>query len=142
MIGLLVIFGVIYALSRDSQPTGAAPAGSPLVADPNSSPVEPAKPATGESEAGIPSGGTTNQTANTNENANASPSPAQGEIPTDIGANVNDNTNANSNPKKPSPSPAQTVDEEPPPPPTPKATNPPIPKASVAPTLASTPEAP
>lgn len=146
MIGLLVIFGVIYAFSRDPQPTGAAPAGSPLVADPNSSPVEPAKPASGESEAGIPSGGTTNQTANINENANTSPSPAQGEIPTDIGANINANTNANSNSntQKPSPSPTRTVvEEEPPPPPRPSATNPPLPKPSVAPTIAAaTPELP
>lgn len=141
MIGLLVIFGVIYALSRDSQPTGAAPAGSPLVADPNSSPVEPTKPATGESEAGIPSGGTTNQTANSN--ANASPSPESAELPTDIGnINANENTNENSNNKKPSPSPTRTVDEEPPPPPLPTATNPPVPKPSVAPTIASTPELP
>ena len=139
IIGLVVIFGVIYAFSRESQPTGAAPSGSPLVADPNSSPVEPAKPATGESEAGIPSGGTTTQSANSNANANASPSPAQGEIPTDIGANINDNTSENS--KKPSPSPARTVDEEPPPP-LPTATNPPIPKPSVKPTIASTPESP
>jgi hypothetical protein len=139
MIGLLVIFGVIYALSRDSQPTGAAPAGSPLVADPNSSPVEPAKPATGESEAGIPSGGTTNQTANSNANASASPESA--ELPTDIGnTNANEHTNENSNTKKPLPSPTRTVDEEPPPPPLPTATNPPIPKPSVAPTIASTPE--
>ena len=143
MIGLLVIFGVIYALSRDSQPTGAAPAGSPLVADPNSSPVEPAKPATGESEAGIPSGGSTNPSVNSNENANTSPSPAQGEIPTEIGANINDNTNANSSTKKPSPSPAGTVEEEePPPPPRPSATNPPLPKPTVAPTIVATPELP
>lgn len=139
MIGLLVIFGVIYALSREPQPTGAAPAGSPLVADPNSSPVEPAKPATGESEAGIPSGGTTNQTANINENANASPSPVQGEIPTNVGANINENTNENSNSKKPSPSPNRTVEEEePPPPPKPTATNPSVPKPS--PTMAATPQ--
>jgi serine/threonine protein kinase len=143
MIGLLVIFGVIYAFSRDPQPTGAAPAGSPLVADPNSSPVEPAKPATGESEAGIPSGGTTNQTATTNENANTSASPTPGESPSDVGININanDNTNENSNTKKPSPSPTRTVEEEPPPP-LPTATNPPIPKPSVAPTIASTPELP
>ena len=139
MVGLLIIFGVIYALSRDPQPTGAAPAGSPLVADPNSSPVEPAKPATGESEAGIPFGGTTNQTANSN--ANASASPASAELGTDIGANINDNTNENSNTKKPLPSPTRTVAEEPPPP-LPTATNPPIPKPSVAPTTASTPESP
>jgi cytoskeletal protein RodZ len=143
VIGLLVIFGVIYAFSRDPQPTGAAPAGSPLVADPNSSPVEPASPATGQSEAGIPSGGTTNRTANSNDNANTSASPAVGELPGDVGANINgnDNSNGNSNTKKPSPAPTRTVDEEPPPP-LPTATNPPIPKPSVAPTITSTPEMP
>jgi eukaryotic-like serine/threonine-protein kinase len=140
MIGLLVIFGVIYALSRDSQPTGAAPAGSPLVADPNSSPVEPVKPATGESEAGIPSGGNTNPTANTNENANTSASPEVGVSPIDIGDNANVNTNENSN-KKPAASPTQSVEVEPPPP-LPIKTNPPLPKPSVAPTTASTPELP
>jgi len=139
VIGLLVIFGVIYAFSRDPQPTGAAPAGSPLVADPNSSPVEPASPATGQSEAGIPSGGNTNQTANSNVNANAAASPAAGELPGEVGnINGNDNSNGNSNTKKPSPSPTRTVDEEPPPP-LPTATNPPIPKPSVAPTIASPP---
>src|SRR5258705_7183362 len=119
MIGLLVIFGVIYAFSRDPQPTGAAPAGSPLVADPNSSPVEPAKPATGESEAGIPSGGSTNQNANTN--ANASASPALGGSPIEPGDNLNanQNTNENSNTKKSSPSPTRSVEVEPPPPPRP-----------------------
>jgi serine/threonine-protein kinase len=142
VIGLLVIFGVIYALSRNPQPTGAAPAGSPLVADPNSSPVEPASPATGQSEAGIPSGGNTNQTANSNANANASASPELGGLPGDLGANINGNgnTNGNSNTKKPSPSPIR-VDEEPPPP-LPTATNPPIPKPSLAPTIASSPELP
>ncbi len=137
VIGLLVIFGVIYAFSRDPQPTGAAPAGSPLVADPNSSPVEPASPATGQSEAGIPSGGNTNQTANSNVNANAAASPAAGELPGDVGnINGNDNSNGNSNTRKPSPSPTRTVDEEPPPP-LPTATNPPVPKPSVAPTITS-----
>src|SRR5258705_891680 len=141
VIGLLVIFGVIYAFSRDPQPTGAAPAGSPLVADPNSSPVEAASPATGQSESGIRSGGTPNQTANGNENANTSASPTVGELPVDVGANINGNDNSNSNTKKPSPAPTRTVDEEPPPP-LPTATNPPIPKPSVAPTISSTPERP
>ncbi|MGH9874242.1 MAG: protein kinase domain-containing protein [Pyrinomonadaceae bacterium] len=140
VIGLLVIFGVIYALSREPQPTGAAPAGSPLAADPNSSPVEPAKPATGESEAGIPSGGSTNPTANTNENANTSASPEHGVSPSEIDPNINLNTNENSN-GRPLPSPTRTVEVEPPPP-LPTATNPPVPKPSVAPTTASTPELP
>jgi serine/threonine-protein kinase len=141
MIGLLVIFGVIYALSRDPQPTGAAPAGSPLAADPNSSPVEAASPPTGESESGIPSGGSTNQNANANVNASASPELA--ESPGDVGDNLNANVNTNENSnKKPLPTPTRSVEEEPPPPPLPTATNPPIPKPSIAPKTAATPEAP
>jgi hypothetical protein len=142
VIGLLVIFGVIYALSREPQPTGAAPSGSPLAADPNSSPVEPATPPTGQSEAGIPSGGTTNQTSNTNLNANTSATPEPGASPADVvDINANDNTNVNSNTRKPLPSPTRSIEEEPPPP-LPTATNPPVPKPSVAPTKASTPELP
>lgn len=135
LIGLLVLFGVIYAFTRNTQPTEAN-TGAPLSADPNSSPVEPVKPPTGAAEAGIPSGGSTNQNANVNANVSASPSP--GETPIDGGANINanDNTNQNSNSAKPSPT--KTVEVEPPPP-LPTATNPPLPKPSVAPTTASTP---
>ncbi len=142
MIGLLVIFGVIYAFSRNPQPTGATPSGSPLTADPNSSPVEPAKPPTGASEAGIPAGGTTNQSANANQNANVSASPTASETPIDLGG-ANQNANGNSNNGKPStlplPSPTKSV-EVAPPLPSPAATKPPLPKPSVAPTTASTPE--
>jgi serine/threonine-protein kinase len=141
MIGLVVIFGVIYAFSRNSQPTNATTPGPALAADPNSSPVEPAKPPTGESEAGIPAGGTTNQSANTN--ANTSPSPASSASPDEIGGvnlNANENTNQNSiSAKTPSPalpSPTRSIDAEPPPP-SPKATNPPLPKPTVAASSAS-----
>jgi serine/threonine-protein kinase len=137
MIGLLVIFGVIYAFTRNSQPTNATTPGPTLAADPNSSPVEPAKPPTGESEAGIPAGGTTNQAVNANINANTSASPGPDETPSDIGGvnlNANDNANENSNTKKPAtsplPSPTRSVDEEPPPP-APTATKPPLPKPSL-----------
>jgi serine/threonine protein kinase len=143
MIGLLVIFGVIYAFSRNSQPAEANTNSSPLTADPNSSPVEPAKPPTGASEAGIPAGGATDQTANANENANVSTSPIPS--PTDIGGlnpEVNDNTNDNSNSNKPSasplPSPTRSVDVGPPPP-MPSATKPPLPKPSVPAVSAATP---
>jgi serine/threonine protein kinase len=138
LIGLVVLFAVIYAFTRNTQPTEAN-TGSPLAADPNSSPVEPAKPPTGAAETGIPSGGSTNQNANVNANVSASPSPD--ETPIDAGANINanDNTNQNSNSAKPSPT--KTVDVEPPPP-LPTATNPPLPKPSVAPTTASTPNQP
>ena len=81
MIGLLVIFGVIYAFTRNSQPTNATTPGPTLTADPNSSPVEAASPATGESEAGLPAGGTTNTSANANANADTSPSPEIGASP-------------------------------------------------------------
>jgi serine/threonine-protein kinase len=141
MIGLLVIFGVIYAFTRNSQPTNATTSGSTLAADPNSSPVEPAKPPTGESEAGIPAGGTTIQSANTN----TSVSPEVSESPKDIGGvnlNANDNANENSNTRKatlPLPSPTRQVDVEPPLP-SPTATKPPQAKPTLPPPNASPPE--
>ena len=145
MIGLLVIFGVIYAFTRNSQPTNATTPGTTLAADPNSSPVEPAKPPTGESEAGIPAGGNTNQGSNPSINANTSASPEPSESPSDIGGvnlNANDNANENSNTKKPPnlplPSPTRSVDEEPPPP-APSATKTPLPKPTVPPASSSPP---
>ena len=145
MIGLLVIFGVIYAFTRNSQPTGATTTGSTLAADPNSSPVEPAKPPTGESESGIPAGGTTDQTANANVNANTSPTPVSSESPIDGGFNpsINDNANENSNTGKPATSPlaspTQSINVGPPPPLS-TATKPSLPKPSVPPTTAATPD--
>src|SRR5882672_3940805 len=132
-IGLLVIFGVIYAFTRNSQPANPTTTGSTLAADPNSNPVEPAKPPTGQSEAGIPAGGSTNQAVNPNANTNTSASPAG--TPSDIGGiNLNDNANENSNTKKapvpPLPSPTQQVGAEAPQLPSPKATKPPLPKPS------------
>jgi serine/threonine-protein kinase len=133
IIGLLVIFGVIYAFTRNSQPTTATTPDPTLVADPNSSPVEPAKPPTGAAEAGIPSGGATDQPANPNVNASASPSPTSSETPIDLGgvtpaenANTNENSNKK-NPTLPTPSPAKSVEDEPPPP-APTATKTPVPK--------------
>jgi serine/threonine-protein kinase len=145
MIGLLVIFGVIYAFTRNSQPTNATTSGSTLAADPNSSPVEPAKPPTGESEAGIPAGGTTSQSANTNTNTNTSVSPEVSGSPNDSGGvnlNANDNANENSNTRKgtlPLPSPTRQVDAEPPLP-SPTATKSPQAKPTLPPPNASPPE--
>jgi serine/threonine protein kinase len=103
-IGLLVIFGVIYAFTRNSQPTNATAPGSALTADPNSSPVEPAKPPTGEAEAGVAAGSSTNPAINSNANTSASPEPSASvnEIP-GVDPNANVNTNENSNTRKPSP---------------------------------------
>jgi serine/threonine-protein kinase len=145
MIGLLVIFGVIYAFTRNSQPTNATTPSPALAADPNSSPVEPAKPPTGESESGIPSGGTTSQPVNVNANVEASPAPSGS--PNEIGnenvnANVNTNQNANTNKPAPSPlpSPTRSVEDDDPPPPAPTATKAPAPKPT-APAASASPSA-
>ncbi len=142
MIGLLVIFGVIYAFTRNSQPTSATTPGSTLTADPNSSPVEAASPATGQSETGIAAGGTTNQSVNAN--ADASPSPE--EVPgVDVNANANQSANDNSNKSGtlPLPSPTRSIiEDEPPPPPSPAATKPALPKPTQTQPSASPPVIP
>jgi serine/threonine-protein kinase len=124
MVGLLVVFGVIFAFTRNSPPaTQATPSASPLVADPNSQPVEAVSPPTGASEAGIPSGGVTNQNLNDNS---AAPSPTQ---PVDEpGANTNTNQ---SSPEIETPSPEATATpEKEKPTPLPAATVP-VPKPSL-----------
>ncbi|HAF21719.1 MAG TPA: hypothetical protein DCK93_02220 [Blastocatellia bacterium] len=147
MIGLLVIFAVIYAFTRNSQPATATPQGSTLAADPNSQPVEPASPPTGQSEAGIPSGGVTNQNANqnTNVNANLAASPSPTENPDGVANdNLNANANENTNSRKlstPLPSPTRSVDVELPLP-SPTATKPPAPKPTLPPPAASPPDTP
>lgn len=129
MIGLLVIFGVIYAFTRNSQaPTPVTPA-SPLSADPNSQPVEAATPPTGQSEAGIPVGGQTNENANVNSNTSPSPSPTED-------PNQAPNVNLNDNQNAPLPTPTRQVIEELPSP-SPKATNPPVPTPRLPPPSAS-----
>jgi serine/threonine-protein kinase len=131
VIGLLVVFAVIYAFTRNSQPTPPT-TGSALAADPNSSPVEPTKPPTGEAEAGIPAGGAAPPT---NANANVSASPAATETPTDVvNPDINANTNANKNP--PLPSPTRPAEAEP----SPTATKTPTPKPTLPPPLASPPD--
>jgi serine/threonine-protein kinase len=106
---LLVVFAVIYAFTRNSEPgsgTNANQAQSTLAADPNGQPVQPAQPPTGTSEEGIPSGGAikpaANENTNKNSNANAqiSPTPLV-EVNETPSANVNENANANSNRKAP-----------------------------------------
>jgi serine/threonine-protein kinase len=128
IIGLLVIFGVIYAFTRNSQTTNQTSTGSTLAPDPNSQPVEAVSPPTGRSEAGIPVGGSTTQNANVNANVSSAPSPT--EDPNSIGgldpnANANENANSRKSPTLPSPSPRIVIDE---PPPSPAPTKPPPPK--------------
>ena len=143
--GLLVVFAVIYFFTRNAetgtQQNGNQPA---LVADPNSKPVEPAQPATGKNEQGIPAGGTfvpaanTNVNVNTNANVQPSVTPLEDETNPNINANVNSNANANvnaspnANRKAPTlPEPARSVNPEAVPPgPSPSSSKPAVPKTS------------
>lgn len=137
--GLLVVFAVIYAFTRTSQPSANANSNlqgqTPgLSSDPNSQAVQPAAPPTGQTEQGIPLGGVVNPTANANTNANAnanvnpnaSPSPQEDE---NSNANANDNrsTNANANrpPELPTPKPSPTS--------SPQSTNPLVPSPTLPP---------
>lgn len=107
MAGILVIFAVIYAFTRDSQPTNTNQTEPALVADPNSQPVEPAPPATGKNEEGIPTGSSnTNQVVNTNvkanENSEAEASPVENiNAPANANAEANETTSPNVNASRP-----------------------------------------
>jgi serine/threonine-protein kinase len=144
VVGLLVVFAAIYALTRNSTPAVDANTNQQvpaLAADPNSQPVQPAQPATGKGEEGIPSGGTISPPANVNASPSASvevsPGPTEDFTPnvnTNVNANsnANENANGNSNRKAPAlPEPTRSVvPENSPPPPAPSATKPPAEKPS------------
>lgn len=120
MAGLLVVFAVIYAFTSNNEAPAVTPNEPALVADPNSQPVQPAEPATGRDEVGIPTGGS----ASTPE---ASPSVTPQVSPTpleDVNENGNSNaerpgdnanTNSNNNRTPPLPSPTQRITTPPPP---------------------------
>src|SRR5690349_2434697 len=142
VVGLLVVFAVIYALTRNST-TGEANTNTnqqvpALAADPNSKPVQPSQPATGKAEEGIPSGGTITPPANVNASPSASvqvsPAAVEDFTPTvnaNANANANENSNSNSNRKAPAlPEPTRSVAPETAPPPVPSATKPPAEKPS------------
>ena len=126
VVGLLVIFAAIYALTRKSA-TPTTEAQPTLVADPNGQPVEAASPPTGQAESGIPAGGALNPNVNASVTASPSPKESPSESET-FEPNINTNTNDNTN--QPSPSPTKKAEEEPPPPPTPKL---PTPKPTLPP---------
>jgi serine/threonine protein kinase len=108
LVGLLVIFGVIYALTRNSQTTNGSSTEPALVADPNSQPVEPTQPATGKNEAGIPAGGNSSRSVNANVTANAnlpgvSPTPVEENFEPNTNVLPAENTNANVNSNRAAP---------------------------------------
>jgi serine/threonine-protein kinase len=140
-VALLVVFGLFFVFNRNT-PANDANANQPqtqtLAADPNSQPVQPAQPATGKPEEGLPAGGATNPSANVNASPNANvavtPEAIEDVSPT-ANANANANSNSNSNRKAPAlPEPTKSVVPETAPPPAPSATKPPAEKPSPTPT--------
>jgi serine/threonine protein kinase len=139
-VALLVMFAAIYIFTRNSpaNSTNTNQQAPGLAADPNSQPVQPAQPATGQGEQGIPAGGTISAPANVNASpaASAEVSPEAIEDispPANANENTNGNTNSNSNRKAPAlPEPTRSVVPETAPSPVPSATKPPA--ASPTPT--------
>jgi tRNA A-37 threonylcarbamoyl transferase component Bud32 len=139
-VALIVVFAAIYTFTRNSpasSPNTNEQAPPTLAADPNSQPVQPAQPATGKAEEGLPAGGAikpgANVNASPNANAELSPDAIEDISPAaNANENANANTNSNSNRKAPAlPEPTRSVVPETAPPlPSPSATKPPAEKPS------------
>lgn len=144
---LLVVFAAFYVWTMNSPASGNLNSnqqpGQSLAADPNSKPVQPAQPATGKAEEGLPSGGATKPSANVNASPNANADDAATpieDVTPPANANENSNTNSNTNRKAPPlPEPTRSVVPENVPVPAPSATKPPTPAATKPPAPASTP---
>jgi len=139
-LALLVIFVAIYALTKNPAPvdTNTNQQVPALAADPNSQPVQPAQPATGKGEEGIPSGGSITPPAKVNASPSASvavsPEAVEDFTPdanANTNTNSNENSNGNSNRKAPAlPEPTRSVAPETAPSPVPSPTKPPAEKPS------------
>ncbi|HEX8141564.1 MAG TPA: protein kinase [Pyrinomonadaceae bacterium] len=126
-VGLLVVFGVIWALTRNSNQPTTNQQTTPLSVDPNGQPVQPMQSPTGQAERGISSNNTSNQTQNSNSTTGANQNQAAQPSPTAEGANTRRgdgsqrNNNAESQPEeRPSESPDDSNNEEESATPTPK----------------------
>ncbi|MCU1267953.1 MAG: hypothetical protein JWM21_4271 [Acidobacteria bacterium] len=135
--GLVVVFAVIWAFTRNAQPANSNQQGQVpgLSADPNSQAVQPTAPPTGQNEQGIPLGGAVNPASNANTNANnnanantaVSPSPSGSETANANTANDNKAVNGNSNRPAELPSPKHTPE------PSPQSVNPLVPSPTLPP---------
>ena len=139
-VALVVVFGMFFLFSRNSPATNTNTnqQTQTLASDPNSQPVQPAQPATGKPEEGLPAGGTIAPSANVNASPNAntavSPEPSEDVSPA-ANVNVNSNANSNSNRKAPAlPEPTKSVVPETAPPPVPSPSKAPAEKPSPTPT--------
>ena len=118
---LVAVFGVVFLLTRGSGQTQSPNANATqpgLVADPNSQPVQPVGPATGESERNIQSQPSLTPTPR-NANANVGE-----QLPaTSVNGNFGSNSNRNTNQREaPTPRPSPKEEDEPPPLPKPSPT--------------------
>ncbi len=137
--GLVVLFGVIYALTgrNSAQPPSN---NNSLTVDPNGQPVQSASPVTGRGEEGI----TPNAPANTavgdaNQTAQPGATPAQTGVELPAGVNANNNSNANQSQNNNTDDPG---DPDPTPPPDRNSngrTDPPQPQATPTPADADDP---
>ena len=114
---LVAVFGVVFFLTRGSGQTQSPNANVTqpgLAADPNSQPVQPVGPPTGESERNIQSQPSVSPTPpKANLNANVEQVPA-----TTVNGNFGSNSNRNTNQRSsPTPKPSPKEEDEPPPPP-------------------------
>ncbi|MBD0370905.1 MAG: serine/threonine protein kinase [Pyrinomonadaceae bacterium] len=100
--GLLVLFGVIYAITYRGNPAQPDANQAPgLTTDPNSKPVQAAPPPTGNAEQGIaPSANSNNSNANTGAPANVDPNAKPPENKNAEGAGAENTNTGNANRKE------------------------------------------
>ena len=123
LVGLLLVFAVVYAFTMGSDPANSNQDQPGLVADPNSQAVEPSPPATGRSEQNIPAGGgianpvaTANENANVNAEATLSPTVTNDNANSNVAENSNENSNKAPTENPPLPTPTIRVNTNEPPP--------------------------
>lgn len=127
--GLILVFTAVFVLTRNSGQT-QTPGDEQLTIDPNSQPVQPSRPATGQAEQGIRANAPGAVPSVTATPADGAPTPGAGSDNTN--AQGSDNTNSNTARELPSPKPVNTDQ----PGPTPPQTSTPLPKPSQLPRAA------
>ena len=127
---LILVFTGVFVLTRNSGQT-QTPGDQQLTVDPNSQPVQPSQPATGQAEQGIRANAPAAVPSVTATPVAGAPTPSPGADNTNTQAG--DNTNSNSARELPSPKPVKTDQ------PTPPQTATPLPKPSELPQAAPQP---
>lgn len=129
---LILVFTGVFVFTRNSGQT-QNPGDQPLTVDPNSQPVQPSQPATGQAEQGIKANLPATAPSATPTPASAAATPNTGQENTN--ARESGNTNANTAPELPSPKPINPNQAAP----TPPKTATPVPKPTQLPRAAPQP---